>query len=132
MRASRCSETIQGGGGSVKAHAALARDFVEKLPDARRVARRIQREEIRVRETQRQRRPDACQRRVTTEARIREPRYPLVGVKRGVVNTVRPLKSHVDNRNTDEVEKDGVVGARADTRVDCRVRYPRRLRDQVG
>src|SRR5689334_19143042 len=121
MGAGSSLKATQRSGGSVKPYAGAASYFVEKFFDPSCVAHRIERQQIRVGETQRDRRPDACQRRVAKKARIRESRYPLVRVKRGVVNAVRPLKSHIDNWNADEVEKDGVVGARADARVDRRI-----------
>ena len=87
---------------------------MQKLFQRRGVKAEVKRENVRVRETQRDEAPDARQGDVVLERGIADMLHPVVIVVHGVVHAVVARKIEVDHWPAEMIEEHRVVGAAAD------------------
>ena len=90
---------------------------VDKLADIARVAGEVEREQVGVRQAQRQHSPQLRHQRVIAIAGIAEVVHPVEVVVHRVVDAVVAVEAELDDGQPTKFEKDGVVGAAADAGV---------------
>ena len=87
-----------------------------KSRSARRVRLDIDRQDVGIRQPQRHRSPELAHQPVIAESGIADVLDPVVAVVGRVIHAVRPVEAHLDDRQPDVVDEDGVIRSAADPR----------------
>src|ERR1700694_3086717 len=93
-------------------------ELAQKLFKRRSVEAEVKRKNVRVGETKRHETPDASEGDVVFERGVADVRHPVMIVVHRVIDAVVAVKSEIDHRPAEMVQKHSVIGAAANARFD--------------
>src|ERR1700676_996155 len=93
-------------------------ELAQELFKRRSVETEVKGENLRVGETKRHKTPDPRERDVVFERGIADARHPVMIVVHRVIDAVVAVKSEIDHRPSEMIQKHGVIRATANARFD--------------